>query len=329
MAFSRSSYAFSALVLLSLLASGCGRSNPSYVVAPQADAPAKTSTSEDAYAVIAQLHKSESTAPAPQPAPAAAEVKSAPKAEPKFDAKGVSVDLTEIDGFEGVSDADFAKWQSVKVVRGKGLLTKGALETFAKIPQLKEFLWTEASIVSDAADQFAAVVQKSGVAKIRLQGLRVANQADRVFPTFALAALAQSPSLVDLDVSGPALDVAAEFAKVDLTKSFPKLEKLNLYQTNAGDAGVDAILPLADRLTWLNLDDAGISPESASKIAQFKNLTFLHVGRSTLDDASVLQFAALTKLEKIHITRSLATEEGADALRKALPNCVVVSQLEN
>lgn len=328
MAFSRSSYAFFALVLLSLLASGCGRSNPSYVVAPQADAPAKTSTSEDAYAVIAQLHKSETSAPAPQPAPAAPEVKSAPKAEPKFDAKGVSVDLTEIDGFEGVSDADFAKWQSVKVVRGKGLLTKGALETFAKIPQIKEFLWTETSIESDAADQFAAVVQKSSVAKIRLQGLCVANHAG-VFPTFALAALAQSPSLVDLDVSGSALDVAREFAKVDLTKSFPKLEKLNLYQTNAGDAGVDAILPLADRLTWLNLDDAGISPESASKIAQFTNLTFLHVGRSTLDDASVLQFSALTKLEKIHITRSAATEEGADALRKALPNCVVVSQPEN
>ena len=329
MTFSRSSRALSALVLLSLLASGCDRSNPSYVVAPQTDAPAKSSTNEDAYAIIAQLHKSEPPAVAPQSAPAAPEVKSAPKAEPKFDAKGVSVDLTEVDGFDGVSDADFAKWQSVKVVRGKGLLTKGALETFAKIPQLKDFLWTEASVESDASAQFAALAQKPGVAKIRLQGLCVANQAERAFPAFALAALAQSPSLVDLDVSGSALDVAAEFGAIDLTKSFPRLQKLNLYQTNAGDAGVDAILPLADRLTWLNLDDAGISPKSAPKIAQFTNLTFLHVGRSTLDDASVSQFAALTKLEKIHITRSAATEEGADALRKALPNCVVVSQPEN
>ena len=160
--------------------------------------------------------------------------------------------------------------------------------------------------------------------KLRLTGLRNGEK----FPTAALVALAQAPQLADLDVSGsPA--TAADLTAVDWKNGFAKLTKLNLYQTQVGDAGVDALLPLTDRLTSLNLDDAQIGPESAKKIAQFTELTFLHVGRSTLDDASIAEFAKLGKLEKIHVTRSKATEAGADALRAALPNCEVVSQPEN
>jgi len=43
--------------------------------------------------------------------------------------------------------------------------------------------------------------------------------------------LAESKSLVDLDISGSAIDAAKEFGLVDLVRSFPALTKLNLYQT--------------------------------------------------------------------------------------------------
>lgn len=314
MSFSRFSYAFSALILSAFLTFGCGRSNDSNVVSDPSDL------------------TDETTATFEQPAPAGPTSEEPTPhvvtAQPKFDAKGVSVDLSEIAGFAGAPSAELEQWQNVKVVRGKGLLTKGALETFAAIPQLTEFLWIETTLEPDAADAFRAVMTKPTVKKIRLQGLRSAEDAAE-FPSFALKTLAESKSLVDLDISGSAIDAANEFGLVDLARSFPALTKLNLYQTNVGDAGVEKLLPLADRLTWLNLDDAGISPASAANIAAFSNLTFLHVGRSTLDDASVLELAKLTKLEKIHITRSGVTETGANALREALPNCVVVSQPEN
>ncbi|MCF0234524.1 MAG: hypothetical protein HUK22_06040, partial [Thermoguttaceae bacterium] len=171
----------------------------------------------------------------------------------------------------------------------------------------------------------AGLAAAKNLKKARLTQLRDESGA---FPGFALAALASAPALVDLDVSGSPL-TANDLAAVDWVGGFAKLTRLNLYQTKTADAGVDALAPLTGRLTWLNLDDAGVSAVSAEKIAKFSQLTFLHVGRSKMDDAAILQFASLAKLEKIHVTRSLVTEAGADALRAKLPNCVVVSQPEN
>jgi len=246
----------------------------------------------------------------------------------KIDKSGKSLDLTaveKLDGFDVAADAE--RWNAVKVVRGKGELTSETLRAFTKLSNLTEFLWSDA-VLSGKADADAAFVEfakSPNLKKLRLTGLRTN---DAKFPTAAFAALAQTPRLADVDVSGsPA--TAADLAAVDWKNGFAKLTKLNLYQTKIGDAGVDALLPLTDRLTSLNLDDAQIGPNSAAKIAQFTELTFLHVGRSTLDDASIAQFAKLDKLAKIHVTRSKATEAGADALRAALPNCEVVSQPEN
>lgn len=246
----------------------------------------------------------------------------------KIDKSGKSLDLTGVENFNGFNVADDAeRWNAVKVVRGKGVLPSQALRAFAKLPNLTEFLWSDVvfSAEKDAETAFAEFAKAPNLKKLRLTGLQTKNGA---FPTAALVALAQTPQLADLDVSGAPL-TAADLAAVDWKTGFAKLTKLNLYQTQVGDAGVDALLPLVDRLTSLNLDDAQIGPDSAAKIAQFTELTFLHVGRSTLHDASIAKFAKLGKLEKIHVTRSKATEAGADALRAALPNCEVVSQPEN
>ncbi|MBR2005767.1 MAG: hypothetical protein IKK39_05645 [Thermoguttaceae bacterium] len=250
----------------------------------------------------------------------------------KIDQSGKSLDLTaveKLDGFDVAPDAE--RWNAVKVVRGQGRLTVQTLRALAKLPNLTEFLWSNATLATANSDDatfqgaFADLSKAPRLKKIRLTALRTENGK---FPTAALVALAQTPQLADLDVSGASL-TAADLAAVDWKNGFAKLTKLNLYQTKIGDAGVDALLPLTDRLTSLNLDDAQIGPDSAAKIAQFTELTFLHVGRSTLDDASIAQFAKLGKLAKIHVTRSKATEAGADALRAALPNCEVVSQPEN
>lgn len=245
-----------------------------------------------------------------------------------LDKSGKSLDLSAVETINGIDfAADAERWNAVKVVRGKGVLTAQTLRDFAKLSNLTEFLWTDAVLAAatDADAAFAEFAKSPKLKKLRLTGLR--TEAAK-FPAAAFAALAQTPQLADIDVSGsPA--TAADLAAVDWKTGFAKLTKLNLYQTQIGDAGVDALLPLADRLTSLNLDDAQIGPESAAKIAQFSQLTFLHVGRSTLDDASIAEFAKLGKLAKIHVTRSKATEAGADALRAALPNCEVVSQPEN
>ena len=244
---------------------------------------------------------------------------------------GTRVEFARDANFRGFSAEDAARATHIKVARGAGLLSRDALLALAKAPNLVEFLWTDAQMNEADADAFAALVDATGskLKKIRLAGLKKSN--GEGFPDGVLDALAFAPSLVDLDVSGSAVS-ADQLARVCARDgAFARLQKLNLYGATVGDAGVDAILPLAslEQLTNLNLDATGITPSSASKIARFKNLVFLHVGRSTIDDASLAEFAKLSKLEKIHITRTRATEEGAAALRGALPNCVVISQPEN
>lgn len=314
----------SALLVASLVAVGCGDS-ANYVVDDSAENAPAPETSETA--PISQTPESAETPQIPQPAPTPRTFDELVADGAKVDASGKSVDFSAVDALDGIDfAADASRWNAVKVVRGTGTLSAATLQAFTKLPNLTEFLWTNAAFPNADAEKafgdFAANAPKT-LKKVRLTAWK---NADGTFPKSGFTALSRLPNLADLDVSGsPATADDLDFA----ANGFPKLTKINLYNTSVGDAGVDKLLPLAGRLVSLNLDDAKIGPMSADKIAQFAGLTFLHVGRSELDDASVLKFAKLEKLAKIHITRSKATESGADALRDALPNCEVVSQPEN
>ncbi|MGI6402082.1 MAG: hypothetical protein ACOX0A_08235 [Thermoguttaceae bacterium] len=246
---------------------------------------------------------------------------------PVFDDKGVSVDLSDCGAFDGFTDEELARLPKIKVVRGAGPISVETLLAFTGRNELVEFLWIDAQLPdsADARSAFKTLAGAPKLKKMRLAGLKLE---DGSFPDYVLPALASTPNLVELDISGSAVNADA-LAAVDYNAGFLKLTKLNLYQTQSGDNLLKAIAPLADRLTSLNLDDTQLSPESAPALEEFSNLTFLHAGRSTLDDQCVESLAKLTKLEEIHVTRTNMTESGADKLRAALPNCNVVSQPEN
>jgi hypothetical protein len=55
------------------------------------------------------------------------------------------------------------------------------------------------------------------------------------------------------------------------------------------------------------------------------NLTFLHVGRTPVTDAGIENILGLKKLTRLEVTNTQVTDEGADKLRKALPDCEVLS----
>ena len=326
MAFSRflRLCASSAPIVLTLVAfslTSCGRQSslvvtldeeqPAVENAPVAETPSDAAPSSDA---------------APVQTPDAVP---APSVSWKIDDEKGTLEITGSDVFDGFgADFDKSRLAKIKVVRGSGAISADGLRVFAETPQLVEFLWLDATFPEgDAAREAFRVVVASTpkLRKVRLAGLKLQ---DGKFPDYVMQTLAQAPNLQELDVSGSAL-TSEDLAPLASSGAFPKLAKLTFYQTSVDDQGVDTILPLADRLTWLNLDDTKITPQVATTLEQFANLTFLHVGRTTLDDSCVDSLAKLAKLEKIHVTRSNVTESGADKLRAALPNCAVVSQPEN
>lgn len=318
------------------LALGCGRNGSNYVpldddasfLTPTTDVALHVPEAQGEEASTPQVTDAHEDASQAQPTPT-----DAPQGVPRFDAKGVALDLRDCAGFSALSHAQRAQLKNVKVLRASGVIDQQTLQTLADMPALVELLWQDAVITSpeqlgqETTAAFTTALARSGVKKVRFTGLKV-NGSDASFPKFLLDALAQAPKLSDLDLSGSCI-VDADLQGIDWSNQFAALTRLNLYDTQVSDATVRALAPLQSRLTWLNLDQTQISVASATELSKFSNLTFLHVGRTSLDDSSVEELAKLTNLEKIHVTRTKITVEGADALRKALPKCQVVSVPEN
>ncbi|MBO7680946.1 MAG: hypothetical protein J6S75_14915, partial [Thermoguttaceae bacterium] len=208
----------------------------------------------------------------------------------------------------GGIDANDEQLKNIRVVRGKGTISKDLAGLFARMPRLAEFLWVEAGDSAEAVDQLAALPVK----KLRLCGLSIDPS--------GYSFLARLAKVEDLDISGSSVDDQA----CGFLASAAALKKLNLYQTAVTDAGLAALAPLADHVTWLNLDATAVTDAGMEPLKSWTKLTFLHLGRTSIDDQAVEPLSTLTALEKLHVTRTQMTEEGMAALQEKLPNCQVV-----
>ncbi|MBR5627481.1 MAG: hypothetical protein IKW74_07680 [Thermoguttaceae bacterium] len=214
-------------------------------------------------------------------------------------------------------------WKSVRVIRGKGNLPFALLEIcLTQMPQLKEFLWTETVIESDTTIENCRCAE---LKKLRLSGLTVSE--NHRFPVTLIKSFDVCKNLSEFDLSGSSL-TDSDLNDLKLQVLFPKLERLNLYQTRITDEGVEQLLPLAETINWLNLDATGIDDSVMNNLTKFQQLTFLHIGRTSVSDASIELLATFPELKKIHVTRTQISEKGAEKLRALLPDCEVVSEVE-
>lgn len=228
-----------------------------------------------------------------------------------------SLDLTT--GFPegGYFEAD-PRLMKVRVIRGKGLISDKLAAQMAKMESLTELLWTDAVLTENV---FSVMTNGAKLKKIRLTGLKAPNFAE------VLKSLEKLPALEDLDLSG------SDLKDTDLAMSgglscASHLNQVNFYATGLTDAGVKQLLPLADRLTKLNLDATKITDGCSADLEKFGKLTFLHLGRSEVSDKIIPSLAKLKALKTVHVTRTKITEKGADDLRKALPETEVISVVQ-
>lgn len=259
------------------------------------------------------------SSPASPPSGAAAErpLAELEKAGAKFafekDGKLKSADFSAMDGPAAFDDAERERWNTLRVLRGKGLFSETLARQAAECPKLTECLWLEAGISPSAFRTLAGV---STLKKLRLTRLS-AESAD-------LSLLAGLPELAELDFS----DSSLTDGSLKELAVLPALSRLNLYRNKIGDEGVRNLAPLAEQLVWLNLDATQITDEAGPSLAQFSKLKFLHLGRTAVTDKIIGSLAGLTDLETVHVTRTGITEDGAAKLRAALPNTEVISVVQ-
>ena len=93
---------------------------------------------------------------------------------------------------------------------------------------------------------------------------------------------------------------------------------IELHCTNAGtrfgDTELAALRPLAPQTVWLDLSGTGITDAGLATVAQFRNLTRLHLNRTTISDAGLKQLAGLQQLEYLNLYGTGVTDAGLPSL---------------
>jgi uncharacterized membrane protein len=128
------------------------------------------------------------------------------------------------------------------------------------------------------------------------------------------------PTLPAVNVGAPdrqavatATRLGASVVPLASTNHFIELHCTNA-GTRLGDAELAALRPLAPQTVWLDLSGTGITDAGLSTVAQFRNLTRLHLNRTRISDAGLKQLAGLQQLEYLNLYGTGVTDAGLPSL---------------
>jgi len=83
---------------------------------------------------------------------------------------------------------------------------------------------------------------------------------------------------------------------------------------NAGDAGLQLLLPVAKQLVWLNLSRTKVTNEGMKTVAQLTTLRQLHLEYTAVDDGGVKALAPLEELRTLNLVGTNLRNEGLTEL---------------
>ena len=104
----------------------------------------------------------------------------------------------------------------------------------------------------------------------------------------------------------------------------PTLEFVSLWKSTVGDHGVSTVLDLP-RLTHLDLGSTRLGDDLFLNREPHDLLEKLLLDHTAVSDGSVASLSRWTKLKSLDLTGTAITPEGLARLRKALPNCEIVT----
>ena len=104
-----------------------------------------------------------------------------------------------------------------------------------------------------------------------------------------------------------------------LSRVAESLATVKIGATSITEPTLVSELPKMKNLTKLELSQMDIGDGALDAVAQLKDLEWLNLYGTKVTDAGLLKLKGLTKLRKIYLWDSKATPEGAEALKKDLP----------
>lgn len=95
---------------------------------------------------------------------------------------------------------------------------------------------------------------------------------------------------------------------------------LAIHTTNVldsfGDQELEALLPLAEQIAWLDIGNTQITDAGASVFSSFPNLTRLHLEQTAITDTTLSSLAGLQYLEYLNLYDTGVSDEGLTYLRE-------------
>jgi len=256
----------------------------------------------------------------------------------KFDIVELSFDRQTSPGAPP-TDADFKVFNGIRSLRRVWVRTTGLSDAaFGFLAANAELAWLNLEGVPDVTD---GVLQHVSNAR-KLSSCQVIGAVG--FTGKGLAQMRWLPLLLYADFLGSSIGDEGLKALAGCAK----LRSLRIASTNctATDAGLAALA--ASGLTSLNVDgcpkfsDAGFwslrgmkslkdltaartafGDEAAAAISKLTALETLDLSSTALTDAGIVKLSTLTKLKTLTVRGSKVSAAGVDAVKKALPKCLV------
>jgi len=107
----------------------------------------------------------------------------------------------------------------------------------------------------------------------------------------------------------------------------PNVVEVDLSRTKVTDKGLAHMGKLA-RMTHLNLNRTGITDAGLKGLGDLRSLEWLNLYGTEVTDAALPELAKHKRLKALYIWNTKITGEGADKLRKALPDAKVVGETD-
>lgn len=133
-----------------------------------------------------------------------------------------------------------------------------------------------------------------------------------------LAAISQDPGITVLDLSGTSIGEVG----IGHVSTLPSLKVLGLGKTNITEAGLRALSTIST-LEQLNFRDTIIRDEGVALLMSLPRLRSLNLDGTQVTDDVVNHLSRFKNLKDVRLSRTDVTSEGAERLRRALPECKV------
>ena len=140
----------------------------------------------------------------------------------------------------------------------------------------------------------------------------------------ALVSIGIFQQIRELDLTGT--DVHDESLAV--LQQLPNLQSLKLKGTRISNAGLTSLGQVAS-LVLLDASSTAVTDDGLAQASQWTSLRYLSLNNTAVTDSSIPHLTSIRTLKGLSLLNTSVTAEGTRLLKEALPDCLIVTKVEN